>query len=233
MDEIYRQENQQNRQALDSMTRNKHWDSSDFGNILIALAKTGQTIPSPNRPETIHLQTWRPFVDKMWDHTKATRDETGRVVLADMEKDKIVMGKLSVGDDASVGVIATRQPGREAVQAAVAMIHCHPDGEMLGHGFSDQDYVSLMADPRMQATLVRYGDKKALLALKTSVTPHHSEKVVSERIKETLSDFMSQKQNPAVALAQFNKMVCLELGLTLYHMTPASGDMFNRIDVTT
>ena len=234
MDEMLRHDDQLEVEPTELLTPDRHWSVRDFDSTLIELTKTKSAIPGRDRPESIDLQgePWRQSMDGMWKYTKETGFESGQIALADVGTGAIVMGEFSTGDDASVNLIKTRQQGREAEQVPVVMMHCHPDEAMNRHGFTDVDFISFLADTDIQATIVRYGDRNALLAMKTSVTPDLSPEETTVRIRETRDEFLGPGSNPITALPQFNKTVCVEFGLTLYHMSPESKGVFKRIEVT-
>ena len=110
--------------TLDEITAPRHWDSDRFKAVMIATAvlNNGQAIPAPNRPDSINLASWKPFLEELQQRTINEGRETGRVVLADVERQSLVMGKSASGEEYHVSVDPTPQPGREHAQRIVAAL---------------------------------------------------------------------------------------------------------------
>ncbi len=228
--------------AIRQMTESSAWDSTQFNQILVALATVGngESIPAANCPNTIQLQRWRKFIDDLLDRTSRSNREHARAVLADTQKKTILMsGKISAGSESEVNVRLSKQPGRERHQSVVATIHTHPteSGHNMSHGFSGQDYISLLSEPEQQAILVAYGNDYRLMVLKTSVTPNDLEQdQVERRIKQLREEYLgsdvARPENQFAQLIHFNKAVCTEFGLVFYMASRESNDLFRRVPVT-
>ncbi|MBX9765089.1 hypothetical protein K2X83_00405 [Patescibacteria group bacterium] len=219
------------RKVLDEISAPRHWDSEIFSKVLVALAKVGRgaSISGSKRPESIHLQGLRPFVDKLIAETAKTGKEHARVFFADVDKGTLVGGKTTRGNSDSVHLNFDTQPGRDKFQKPVLTVHVHPDS-IASHGFSAQDYAVFLSDLRQQAMMIAYSPTSRLMILKTSVTPNSSRDSVLARIKGTEADFIQKfKTDPLASVVEFNKTVCIELGLVLYLASEKSNDTFERV----
>jgi len=222
--------------VMEAITAKKHWEASDFTKILCSLATLpgAPKIPGANRPDSIDLHSWVRPINQLWELTAQTGREHGRVVFADAGSSGLVMGKTISGTETGIALVPEKQRGREHLQRMVATIHTHPNGERgIGKVFSGMDFLSFMSNADEQAMCAVYDSHTALLVLKTSATPTLSPQSLQRRIHETVTDFhgpgaMHQQVKGAI---DFNKMICTELGLTLYRMTPENG-RFMRIEVT-
>jgi hypothetical protein len=145
-------------------------------------------------------------------------------------------GKISIGTLNQTIINETAQPGREKFQNLIGTIHTHPvinNYMFSAHGFSGQDYKSFLFDKREQFMFITYGDSARLVVLKTSVTPSNlDQKSIESRINETENDFLKNGNNMIQKVIDFNKMTCIEFGLTLYMASKDSNDLFTKIDVT-
>ncbi|MBP6866176.1 MAG: hypothetical protein KBC12_01375 [Candidatus Pacebacteria bacterium] len=215
----------------------KHWDTKRFNDILNILARFNGTkaIPARFRPESLHLQNYRPAFDDLLKKTHTTGHEHGRAVLVDTESDKVLLGKTAEGTSGEVSIYATPQKGRERYQRLVGLMHTHPYTEQhkdVAHGFSDQDYLSFLEDPRLQFTTIMYGDSIRLLCLRTSVTPKWDRKTIQRVLTDRMHEFIRSKlvYKPE-HLTEFNKIICAEFGLTLYSADKNQNDLFSRMSV--
>lgn len=222
--------------TLDKLTESRNWDYGQFRNILVALAKVGkgQSITARNRPDSIHLQGLRKYIDELVDRSRKNGREHARVVLADTGKDSLVVsGKITVGSRHSVRLEVSRQPGREKFQRAIASLHVHPDS-LTSHGLSGQDYKTFLADPEQQAMMIAYGTVNRIMVLKTTVTPNNlTERTIDQRIEDAESDYLENSAKHSVfRVVDFNKSVCSEFGLVMYMADEKSNDLFERVNVT-
>lgn len=228
-------EDPRERALLESLTAKQHWESKDFTAVMVALARFGEhaQIPAPHRPETIDLSSWDKSLSALWQHTAASGHEHGRFVFADMLRQSLILGRIAAGNDRQIILRAEAQPGREVVQRAIASIHTHPETPAgIAKVFSAQDYYSFLSTAAERAMLVAYGPHHSLLVLKTSVTPAVSQASIQARIQETYRDFALLHRDPTRAVVEFNKMLCVEFGLTLYRRSRADDAVFRRIEVT-
>jgi len=226
---------------LEKLTQSKDWDSSQFNKIItmLSLLGNGQSIPAFNRPETIHLQSYRKYFEDLLSKTKETNKEHGRAILVDQEKKLVIMsGKITVGDEKGCMIDPSPQLGKEKIQNLIGTIHTHPIDKnsffsFTSHGFSGQDYKSFLSDSRQQFMIITYGDSSRLLVFKTSVTPNRLEiNSIEKRINGTENEFLKEKGLIEKKVVDFNKMACLEFGLTLYIANKESNDLFMKINVT-
>lgn len=143
------------------------------------------------------------------------------------------MGKELHGNEGSVMLKGYLQPGRESVQIPIGSIHTHPEtSDDTGKVFSPQDYAGFLGLMDQQFMMVEYGQNQTLLLLRTSVTPDVTSAEVTQRVGEIYTEFIQKLGRNLNAIIEFNKMVCVEFGLTLYRRTPESGNTFRRIEVT-
>lgn len=222
--------------TLERLTQPKNWDYSQFRRVLIALGivSNGQSIPAVNRPETIHLQGWRSYIDDLLTRTNVAGREHARVIFVDTERKSLVMsGKIAVGTREFVALDTTKEPGREEFQKFVASIHIHPSG-LASHGLSGQDYQVLLLNQSKQVMIIGYGESNLIMVLKTSATPNNlSQKRVNRQIKDCEDDYLNNSNgNMFLNVIEFNKAICSELGLTLYIADKNSRDLFKRVEVT-
>ncbi len=223
------------RALLESLTAKKNWESKDFTAIMVALARFGEhaQIPAFNRPDTIDLGSWEQGLAKLWQETVASGHEHGRVVFADLVRQSLILGRVAAGNDKAIVLRVEPQPGREAVQHPIGTIHTHPDTPAgIAKVFSAQDYYSFLSHAPERAMLVAYGPHHALLVLKTSVTPAIPQASIVGRVQETYRDFVLLHRDPMRAVIEFNKMLCVEFGLTLYRRSQAGDGIFRRVEVT-
>lgn len=222
--------------TLEFLTQAKNWDYPQFRKVLIALGivSNGQSIPAVNRPETIHLQGWRTYIDDLLTKTNANGREHARVIFVDIERKSLVMsGRITVGTNEFVSLDTTKEPGREEFQKFIASIHIHPNG-LASHGFSGQDYQTFLLNKSNQAMLIGYGESNLIMVLKTSATPNNlSRSRVDRQVKDCEDDYLKNSNgNTFLNVIEFNKAICSELGLTLYIAGKNSRDLFKRVEVT-
>jgi len=221
------------------MTGSRAWDSDIFSKVMVALAKLkeGNYIPSTNRPDSVHLQNLMRIMNDLLRRTEETKKEHARIILADTQAEKLVAGKLLIGDENSVTIMEEKQPGREKMQKVIGTMHTHPGGERaLVYGLSDGDYKGFMRDKHHQVMLISYGDLKeryAIMVMKTSVTPNNiSPENIKRRIEECNKEFLKNLEVWDIhKFVNFNKAICLEFGLTMYLATPKTRDLFERVNV--
>lgn len=212
------------------------WEARDFTAVLVELAKYGGRYNTPGhiRPDRIDLHSWDGALKKLWSDTVAAGREHGRVVLADVAKGSLVFGKTNIGTEDAVVIQVRHQPGRASVQGLVGSIHTHPESpDAIGKVFSAQDYAGFLGLPEEQIMVVQYGADDALLVMKTSFTPRVSDpSTVARRVEEIFREQVHTHVNPLLAAVEFNKAICVELGLVLYRKSKESGTVFRRIQVT-
>jgi len=224
-------------QILKELTEPRNWDYGRFKRVMVALGIVGggQAIPAPNRPESIHLQGLRPFVDGLVAKTTQGQDEHAQPVFADTEKKSLVMGRITRGSGDSVRLDVKKAPGREPHQRLIGSVHTHPTatGRELSHGLSGQDYRTLLSDPNQQFMMITWGDENKLLILKTSATPNNLKPAqVNARVKTCEEEFLQSGTAYSMSsVVEFNKTVCTEFGLTMYIADKQSRDLFNRVNV--
>lgn len=224
--------------VLEQLTENKHWDSGQFNQVMVALGVLGggQAVPARNRPESIHLQNYRRVFEDLLKRSKETDKEHCRTIFVDKEKRSIVMSeKISIGTENRVIMHTTPQPGREKFQKLIGSVHTHPLGKGLdfsAHGLSGQDYRSFLSDPRQQFMIITYGGSVRMLVLKTSVTPNNiGVNFIERKISTIETDSFGSEKFSISQIVKFNKGVCLEFGLTFYKANKESNDLFDRINV--
>src|SRR3990167_5501088 len=229
----------EDKKTLHNLTQNKHWDSVQSKKVLVSLAmlRPGNFIPAENAPESIHLQSWRPFIDDLVKRTSQSGREYSRAVLADTGKQSIIMsGKIIAGDEHTTRLELLKQPGREREQLHVGSMHTHPwvttEGmaklNLGSHGLSGTDYRTFLSDPEQQFMMIVYGEKNSMFAMKTSATPNNMRRErLEKRIAECELDYLNNGNASFMErVAFFNKAVCTEFGLTLYRATPETRDLF-------
>jgi len=170
-------------ETLYKLTQPKCWDYPLFRRVLVAIGSVGngQAIPAPNRPDSIHLQGWRQYIDDLVTRTKTTGREHARVVFVDTErKSLVVSGKITIGTATETRLDTTKEQGRERFQRRIVSFHTHPtaNGSMTAHGLSDQDYRTFLPDPEQQVMLIAYGENNLMMVMKTSVTPNNLSKTL-------------------------------------------------------
>jgi len=223
-------------ETLDRLTEPRNWDYAQFRSILVALAKVSnaQSITARNRPNSIHLQGWRKCIDDLVDRSRKSGKEHARVILADTEKDSLVVsGKITIGSRDSVRLDVSRQPGREKFQKAIASLHVHPDN-LTSHGLSGQDYKTFLSDSEQQVMMIAYGKANRIMVLKTTVTPNNlDESAINRHIEDVESEYINNSnKHPVLRVVDFNKSVCSEFGLVMYMADEKSSDLFERVNVT-
>lgn len=119
----------------------------------------------------------------------------------------------------------------------VGSAHTHPTNTFAetAHGMSGEDYTELLSDPSEQFALMAWGEGDfRMVVLKTSVTPNKmSQEDVKTRIKKLEDEFLHGKSGISMKdVVDFNKMMCLEFGLTMYLADAKSRDLYDRVDVT-
>lgn len=219
-------------ETLDLMTQPKSWDYHKFSEVMVALGIVGEGnfIPARNAPESVHLQGWREFINDLQNKTRTTGKEYARTILSDFERKKLVMGKITSGTEGSVMIDVSKQPGREKFQRRIATLHTHPL-ELTAHGLSDQDYRAFLSDAEQQAMLIAYGEGCLIMIMKTSVTSANlSRNTLEKIIKDCEADFLRRESSSIFeSMIEFNREMCIELGLTMYMATKESRDLFERV----
>lgn len=226
-------------QVLDQLTQPKSWDFKQFRKVLIALGivGNGQAIPAPNRPDTIHLQGLKQYTDDLLKRTKVNDREHAQVVFVDTDRKSLVMsGKITIGSATETRLDTTKELGREKFQRIIGSLHTHPvtGNSMAAHGLSGQDYRTFLNDPEQQMMMIAYGESTLMMVLKTSATPNNlSEEAVDGHMKSCEQDYLdASSEYPIQKIVDFNKGVCMELGLTMYLADQRSRDLFTRVEVT-
>jgi hypothetical protein len=77
---------------LEELTLPRAWDYGRFRQVLISLGCVGKgaAIPAINRPDSVHIQGMRPFVDRLSRLTKVNGVEYGQTVLVDREEKSLL-----------------------------------------------------------------------------------------------------------------------------------------------
>jgi hypothetical protein len=222
---------------LEELTTPRHWEYDRFKKVMVSLARTskGNHTPAINRPDSINIQNLRKYVDNLMGKTKISRLEYGQTVFADTQRESFVVSKtIKEGSNDEVDLIWDYEPGRKFFQKRTLSFHTHPQGEgYVVNGFSDTDYSGFMNDLEQQAMLIAYGDE-VLMVMKTSVTPNNlSKESTKRRIKECSQDFYFDSGKPSKqAIVDFNKEICIELGLVLYRADAQDKNVMRRVPVT-
>ncbi len=220
---------------IERLTQPQCWDYSRFQDVMVALAhgKRGSVrIPARNRPESIHLQNLRTYIDSLVSSSEREKVEYGRIVLADTGLNKLVMGKTTSGTENELALFNRKQPERERFQEIVGSIHTHPSSAfLLHHGFSGTDYKTFLIHPGQQFMMFTFGESNRMLALKTSITPHVSPDDLESRIQSLSDEFLKRGQSSVADVIAFNKTTCAEFGIVLYQADKESNDLFVRVDV--
>jgi len=224
---------------LEQLTQPKSWDFQQFRKILIAIGMVGggAAIPAPNRPDTIHLQGFRQYIDNLLTRTKTNGREHAQVVFVDAGRQSLIMsGKITIGSSIETRLDTTKEPGREKYQRRIGSLHTHPVNgiSITTHGLSGQDYRTFLGDPEQQMMIVACGESTLMMVLKTSTTPNNlSRNAIDKRIKSCEQDYLeSSGKHPLQKVVDFNKGVCMELGLTMYLANQRNRDLFTRVEVT-
>jgi hypothetical protein len=226
-------------QSLEKLSQTRCWDYQDFRTILVALGTigNGQSLPAKNRPDSIHLQNWRKYIDDLMTRAAQSKREHSRSVFVDTQNRGLIMsGRIIVGSEFSTRIDDTPEPGREEYQKLIATIHTHPTHSTLSaHGFSDTDYITFLCDSRQQAMIIAFGQNIRMMVMKTTTTPNNlHEHRVRARINDALIDFVRPGQTHLFSdVITFNKAVCAEMGLIMLQADNRSKDLFNRVNVTT
>src|SRR5256884_7564586 len=234
----------QAQQNLERLTSERHWDSDRFRAVVVTLASLGEgkNIPSPNRPESINLTSWRPILNSLTNRQSSLGKEIGLMIFADLGSGKLMTGKTTIGKIREVAPVLDPKLGRAALQKPVIPIHTHPTDfgdSILGNTFSEEDLVVLLGNPDLRAMMVGYGEGDWLLALKTSVTPNNlSEETIRRRVRAATEDAVTNrgaggyvKGVLAVNGENRTKEICTHLGMHLY-ATSNQDTVFRRVDVT-
>ncbi len=228
------------KEALDRLTEPSNWDYSAFKTVLLALAMmgNGQSVPAHNAPDHISLSGWEYDIKELSGACLSRGVEYSRAIFADIGKKALVMsGKTAIGTESSSWLVLTKQPGREFFQKRIASIHTHPTiWSALPHGFSGTDYEQFLADNEQQAMVICYGDRLLLTLKTTAFSWKMSKETISRRIEECKRDFLNFREldleESNAAVVRFNKMICVEFGLSLYRGLQREQFTLNRIKVT-
>lgn len=228
--------------VLDNLTQSKNWDSPKFRQVLITLGTLGRgvSVPSYNRPDSVHLQGWHDIVDDLSTRAKVNGVEYSRTLFVDTKLQKLQFSPRVVpGSEFSVSLDWTPpDTSRSKDFVDMGMLHTHPSNDKTyfsAHGFSGADYVSFIANPEPQVSMIVYGAKNRILLMKTSVTPNNlsAENVkrdIGKLEKEFLADVKSSS-DAVLSVINFNKVACVEYGLTMYTADQKTRDQFTRINV--
>ncbi len=220
---------------LHELTSPRVWEWSRFREIIIDLSilGAGNFVPAINRPDTIQLKgLWKTIAD-LQVLSEEKGKETSKVIFADRERRCLVIsGQTAIGTQVSVTLTAKTEPGREQQQQRVVTIHTHPNGAA-SNGLSDTDYLTFIGDPKQIAMIVTY-EGGLIMPLKTTVTPNTMAKNdIVRRLADLRCDFFDRpNKQPMLKVADLNKAVCVEFGLTLYTATKRARDMVQRAEVT-
>ena len=235
------QEHPEIRRRLDSISADNEWDTGTFSEALLASAvsRGRNSIPSP--PLKIDLAGWRPFFNDLWKRTLETGREHSAPMIADVSKEKILRGRVTIGSEHAVSVDTETQPGREHAQVAIGIIHTHPHGEgVIPNVFSTHDFFAFLTDTTYQVMVAQYGTNDALLILKTPNTHARTNglngRALDEKLRRsinlTVRDVIGPKQsNLMKTVIELNKTLSVEFQLSLYRMKPESGNTFRKIDI--
>ncbi len=234
-DQIYLDQTPQHHvAAIEKMTTSKDWNYERFKLVMISLAIAGKGvhIPARNRPDSIRLSGFGEYTDRLVSLTQQRGIEYSQVVLVDTKNRTLVSGKIVDGNENSVELDYTQQPGREDVQRVVGTFHTHPYS-MYANGLSDTDYVTFLSNKDHQFMMIAYGSNNRIFVMKTSVTPNNlSQKSIERRIKDAMADYFElSEKHPYLQVVDFNKSVCSELGLTMYLANNENSDLFTRVNV--
>ena len=150
------------RRVIESLTLPRYWDFDQFKGVLVALAKAGNgaSIPAPNRPESIHVQSWRQHINKLKQLTGETGREHARAVFADTESGSLVFGKTTRERNVSKSC-------RKCTCTSWTRNCSRVKWARLSYFLSDK---------REQAMLMAFGEEYLMIVLKTSATPNNIDK---------------------------------------------------------
>ncbi len=208
----------EDRKAIDAITGSKNWDYKRFKSTLIALGTVGngEHVPAYNRPDSIHVQGWREFIDDLNHRSDTDNVEYSRGIFVDHSKQSLFFSdKIYKGNYKSARLILDSPPSRPS-STPIGSIHTHPGNEGSAFGFSDADYNVFLTDKRQ---------------LYNMPTENITKRVDS--LKKEFFDFPRTFGMPAEKrIMEFNKKVCVEFGLTLYKASPQDRDLLSRIEVT-
>jgi hypothetical protein len=222
---------------LDELTLPRNWDFDRFKRVFLALGiiGNGQALPAPNRPDSVHFQGFRRYVDGLIQRTRQNGEEHAQPVFVDLDYRGFVMGKVTHGKENEVRLDIDKQPGRERFQRLIGSVHTHPSGVSpdTAHGLSGQDYRTLLSDPSQQLMMITWGNEYRMLILKTSVTPNNLKPAqVDAKVKACEDEFLRDSTKlQIIRVVEFNKTICAEFGLTMYLADINSRDLFNRVNV--
>ncbi len=202
------------KRVIDSLTAPKNWDFSNFRKTLIVCSIVGEAnkspyyIPASNIPETIHIGNMRKYIDELRRTSEQNGNEVSRTFMVDTKKSELVVGKKTKGEESKTSLDWSNKEGL----VRVLHIHTHP----VGAGFSGRDYTTFMADTEQMAMIMVLGES-TFLALKNTATPNTiTIKDVERRIKRLEDEFFPNEEITLEKIIEFNKMFCLESGLSLF-----------------
>jgi len=227
------------RKVIDQLTASRHWDYPKFQEVIVALASVGEYLPASNRPDSIHIQGFRPKLERLSELAKEHGRETVQPIFADIESGKFVFGRITkgtlVGNQHTVRTDTMRQKGREHLQKLALSAHIHPGGEGAlagGMGFSDTDYIGFLSDPEEIGQIIKVGET-VFMCLKTSVTPNNMKpEDVTRRVKQIVTETVDDKSKTTLErLVNLNRSVCTEFGMVLYMATGKTRDLMERVPV--
>lgn len=215
----------------------RKWSFAKLVNAFTTLAmindrKNINYIPLHNRPDVLELTPLSQTMDKLRNYTKKESMETGMAYFIDPLKGEIVPGDQSFGTEKSVRLDWTWPYGKINLKRCFS-IHTHPgDEKNFAHGFSEGDYEDFIREKSEMMKIIIWGDW-TLVVLKTSGTPNTMDVGrIKERVDQISREVFVDPKETVKSLVEFNKLVCLEFGLTLYIAKPKDNYVAKRVNVT-
>ncbi len=212
-----------------------HWNWDDFKRVMVNLTLLNINLPGETRPESLHLQGFRPKLDKLSLEAEQRGVEIARAGFVDSQRKTLIFGKTTAGNSHSVTLNVDPEPGRERFQAPVLSMHVHPESP----GFSGQDFLHLLGSSSMKSMFMLLGNTD-FIVMKTTFTPDLlSVDDINHRLNHLLKECRLDSSGETgglgsflIKLVRFNKLVCLEYGLTMYVAGKSDKDLAKRVDVT-
>lgn len=208
------------------------WSFPDFKEALFQCYTLKESVLST--PDFIDLSPFNTGIEGMLK-LSGNGLEYGRYGYLDLMRRKIVLGRVCQGGP--MGLVVESKPPRgfeSAPLVPVLLQHTHPasafqsrDG--LQH-FSDIDFVTFLTSPSLQVSMVIAPDL-TLLCMKTGSTPtDQTEASIRRHVEDTKREILGFFPT-ASSLKRFTATICMEFGLSLFVMTPASNGTARKLRI--
>jgi len=204
----------------------KNWDFQRFKKVLF-IASLLETYPYFT-PESIHFGALRKIIDSIKKPTIEDGNERHRGCFINIKKEELLAGKISLGNNESC-IPNWDKPRDDGLYKRAIDIHSHPNS---WHGvhFSGQDYLGFLSDKELISQIVSCGNVE-LMALKSASTPDNQDGKTLERKIDGLEKEFLGRNLSMDDLIKFQKMLCIENGLSLYIASEANRDLAEKVNL--